>query len=109
VTQDRGATGAGGESADPIVFAKVPSYISKGTKTGLRTAGPHLGQPTGNILASRSGFRFFYVPHINNRPLKASLSYAKLKLNRRVGRQLTKRDKICSKASQSDPGGELIS
>jgi hypothetical protein len=27
------------------------------------------------------------VPHINNRTLKPSLSYAKLKLSRRVGRQ----------------------
>jgi hypothetical protein len=35
----------------------------------------------------RRGFHFFNVPHINNRPLKIILSYAKLKLNRRVGRQ----------------------
>jgi hypothetical protein len=34
-----------------------------------------------------SGLRFLIVPHINNRPLKPSLSYAKLKLNRQVGRQ----------------------
>jgi hypothetical protein len=27
----------GGESPDPIFLAQVPSYISEGTKTGLRT------------------------------------------------------------------------
>jgi hypothetical protein len=27
----------GGRGADPIFFAKVPSYISEGTKTGLQT------------------------------------------------------------------------
>jgi hypothetical protein len=32
-------------------------------------------------------FHFFNAPHLNNRPLKTSLAYAKLKLNRRVGRQ----------------------
>jgi hypothetical protein len=37
--------------------------------------------------ATRSALHFLYVPHINNRPLKTILSYAKLKLNRRVGRQ----------------------
>jgi hypothetical protein len=34
----------GGESADPIFFAKVPSYISEGTKTGLRRASDPQGQ-----------------------------------------------------------------
>jgi hypothetical protein len=32
----------------------------------------------------RGHFHFLNVPHINNRPLKTVLSYAKLKLNRRV-------------------------
>jgi hypothetical protein len=36
---------------------------------------------------SRGALHFLNVPHINNRPLKTSLSYAKRKLNRRVGRQ----------------------
>jgi hypothetical protein len=38
--------------------------------------------------SSRGGLYFLNVPHIciNNRPLKTSLSYAKLKLNRRIGR-----------------------
>jgi hypothetical protein len=42
---------------------------------------------TGNLLVRRRGdVHFFNAPHINNRPLKSSLPYAKLKLNRRVGR-----------------------
>jgi hypothetical protein len=41
--------------------------------------------------ATRNGvysgsLHFFNAPHINNRPLKTSLSYTKLKLSRRVGR-----------------------
>jgi hypothetical protein len=32
----------------------------------------------------RGDFHFLNVPHINNRPLKTILSYAKLKLNRRT-------------------------
>jgi hypothetical protein len=41
------------------------------------------------VLTALSGsLHFLNVPHIyiNNRPLKTSLSYTKLKLNRRVGR-----------------------
>ena len=34
--QDRGATGGGGESADPIFFCESPFYISEDTKTGLQ-------------------------------------------------------------------------
>jgi hypothetical protein len=37
--------------------------------------------------ALRGCFHILNAPHINNRPLKTSLSHAQLKLNRRVGRQ----------------------
>jgi hypothetical protein len=35
--------------------------------------------------STRGALYFLNVPHINNRPLKTSLSYAKWKLNPRVG------------------------
>jgi hypothetical protein len=34
--------------------------------------------------SNRSGFRFLNAPHINNRPLKTSLSYAKWKPNNNI-------------------------
>jgi hypothetical protein len=40
----------------------------------------------GSQYLLRSALYFLNAPHINNRPLKSSLSYPKLKLNSRVGR-----------------------
>jgi hypothetical protein len=37
-------------------------------------------------ISLRRDFHFFYMPHINNRPLKTILSHAKLKMARQVGR-----------------------
>jgi hypothetical protein len=88
----------------PLVFPRgEPAQLTHRPDTdmrmALRTAGFNKGTGTYDItwpwpnncanelVLSRSGFRFFNVPHINNRPLKTNLSHAKLKLNRCVGRQ----------------------
>jgi hypothetical protein len=73
----------GGASSALPLRGPIPSALQVFGQKG--TARPWLSWL---LLAASSGyFHFLNVPHINNRPSKPILSYAKLKLNRRVGRQ----------------------
>jgi hypothetical protein len=59
-----------------INFAKPIGFVLRGSWLVFAAA-----------FVRRRGLDFLNAPHINNRQLKTSPSYAKLKLNRRVGRQ----------------------
>jgi hypothetical protein len=95
-----GRPAARSEGPEAAILAAVSplgparSWVGLGlVRGGSRSRGPtpnnaQLGpSPSWAAGFGRRGFHFFNAPHINNRPLKPILSYAKLKLNRRVGRQ----------------------
>jgi hypothetical protein len=61
----------------PVMSKRVLSKEVLAQKRATRPSGVTKSIVSATQQVNRSGFRFLNVPHINNRPLKISLSYAK--------------------------------